>query len=53
MRLRTSHHGSIKREVLAPNHVKIRTPEDLDQPALRRLVEIATTHRVPPLPGAK
>jgi hypothetical protein len=34
-------------------HVKIRTPEDLDQPALRRLVEIATAHRVPPLPGAK
>ncbi|MEU6084408.1 DUF1801 domain-containing protein [Streptomyces sp. NPDC047108] len=30
-------------------HVKIRTREDLENPALRKLVEIATTHRVPPL----
>ncbi|MCJ0872604.1 DUF1801 domain-containing protein [Streptomyces sp. AP-93] len=29
-------------------HVKIRTPEDLGNPALRRLVEAASTHRVPP-----
>lgn len=29
-------------------HVKVRTPADLDNPALRRLVEIAITHRVPP-----
>lgn len=29
-------------------HVKIRRPEDLDVPALRNLIEIATTHRVPP-----
>ncbi len=30
-------------------HVKIRKPEDLDNPALRQLIEVATTHRVPPL----
>jgi hypothetical protein len=30
-------------------HVKIRTAEQLDDPALRRLVQVATTHRVPPL----
>ena len=29
-------------------HVKIRTAADLAKPELRRLVEIATTHRVPP-----
>lgn len=29
-------------------HVKIRTSEDLDNPALRRLVEAAGAHRVPP-----
>ncbi|MBF6330944.1 DUF1801 domain-containing protein [Nocardia transvalensis] len=29
-------------------HAKIRTPEDVQSPALRRLIEIATTHRVPP-----
>ncbi|MBT2481989.1 DUF1801 domain-containing protein [Streptomyces sp. ISL-94] len=34
-------------------HVKIRTPEDLRNPALRQLVETATTHRVPPLPGTE
>ncbi len=31
-------------------HVKILNREDLADPALRRLVEVATTHRVPPLP---
>ena len=31
-------------------HVKIRAPEDLRSPALRALVEVATTHGVPPLP---
>jgi hypothetical protein len=30
-------------------HVKIRARADLDNPALRRLVEVATTHRVPPV----
>jgi hypothetical protein len=30
-------------------HVKIRTRADLENPALRRLVEVATTHRVPPI----
>lgn len=29
-------------------HVKIRRAEQLEDPALRRLVEIATTHKVPP-----
>jgi hypothetical protein len=28
-------------------HVKITTPEDLSNPALRRLLEVATTHRMP------
>jgi hypothetical protein len=31
-------------------HVKIARPADLDDPALRALIEVATTHRVPP-PG--
>jgi hypothetical protein len=30
-------------------HVKIRTKADLENPDLRRLVEAATTHRVPPV----
>jgi hypothetical protein len=30
-------------------HVKIRRPEDLDRPALRDLVAVASTHRLPPL----
>ena len=30
-------------------HVKIRTHADLEKPALRRLVTVATTHRVPPI----
>jgi hypothetical protein len=30
-------------------HVKIRTRADLENPALRWLVEVATTHRVPPI----
>ena len=30
-------------------HVKIRRSEDLDSPALRALVQTATTHRVPPV----
>lgn len=30
-------------------HIKIRTHADLENPALRRLVEVATTHRVPPV----
>ncbi len=29
-------------------HVKVRSDEELSNPALRRLVEVATTHRVPP-----
>ena len=29
-------------------HVKVRRPEDLDNPALRTLVQAATKHRVPP-----
>jgi Domain of unknown function (DU1801) len=32
-------------------HVKIRRDEDLANPELRRLVEVATTHRVPPPRG--
>lgn len=31
-------------------HVKIRSEEDLNNPALRRLIEKASKHRVPPLP---
>ena len=30
-------------------HVKLRSVEDVEQEELRRLVEVATTHRVPPL----
>ena len=30
-------------------HVKIRSMADLENPDLRRLVEVATTHRVPPV----
>jgi len=30
-------------------HVKIRTGADLEDPALRQLVDVATTHRVPPV----
>jgi hypothetical protein len=30
-------------------HVKIRTHADLENPALRQRVEVATTHRVPPI----
>jgi hypothetical protein len=33
-----------------PRNVKVRTPQELHDPALRRLVQVATTHRVPPLP---
>jgi hypothetical protein len=29
-------------------HTKITTPEDLSNPALRRLLEVASTHRMPP-----
>ncbi len=29
-------------------HVKISSPEDLSNPALRRLLEVASTHRMPP-----
>ncbi len=29
-------------------HVKIRSDADLENPELRRLIEVATTHRVPP-----
>jgi len=29
-------------------HVKIRSDADLQNPELRRLLEVATTHRVPP-----
>ncbi|MBA2739318.1 MAG: DUF1801 domain-containing protein [Nocardioidaceae bacterium] len=31
-------------------HVKITRPEQLDSEALRAMVKVATTHRVPPLP---
>src|SRR3712207_6270411 len=30
-------------------HVKVRSQADLANPALRRLIEVATAHRVPPL----
>ena len=33
-------------------HVKIRVLDDLRNPALRDLIEVATTHRVPPLKGS-
>ncbi|MEJ8632365.1 DUF1801 domain-containing protein [Streptomyces sp. MS2.AVA.5] len=29
-------------------HVKVRSPQDLEKPALHRLVTAASTHRVPP-----
>lgn len=32
-------------------HVKITERQQLEEEALRAMVEIATTHRVPPLPG--
>ncbi|WP_309065410.1 DUF1801 domain-containing protein [Microbacterium sp.] len=32
-------------------HVKIRTGADLERPELRRLLEVAITHRVPPPAG--
>jgi hypothetical protein len=31
-------------------HVRITTPEDLSNPALRQLLEVATTHRMPARP---
>jgi hypothetical protein len=34
-------------------HTKIVRPEDLDRPALRRLLEVASTHRVPAPPQAR
>ena len=33
-------------------HVKITTPADLDNPALRQLLEAASTHRVPAQPSS-
>ena len=33
-------------------HVKIRSPEDLSNPALRRLLEVASTHRMPARPSS-
>ena len=30
-------------------HVRLQRPEDLERPAIRALVEVASTHRVPPL----
>lgn len=33
-------------------HVKIKKPEDLEHPALRRLLEAASTHRMPPRPSS-
>ncbi len=33
-------------------HVKIKAPEDLANPALRRLLEVASTHRMPPRPSS-
>lgn len=32
-------------------HVKIKTPDDLANPALRRLLEVASTHRMPSRPS--
>jgi hypothetical protein len=29
-------------------HIKIRTPEDLQNPAVRQIIVAATTHRMPP-----
>ncbi len=33
-------------------HVKISSPEDLSNPALRRLLEVASTHRMPERPAS-
>ncbi len=33
-------------------HVKISSPEDLSNPALRRLLEVASTHRMPEGPAS-
>jgi hypothetical protein len=41
--------GLLEGSGLLMRHVKIRTRADLENPALRRLVEAATTHRVPPI----
>lgn len=32
-------------------HIKLHKPEDLTRPGVRKLVEVATTHQVPPLPA--
>jgi hypothetical protein len=32
-------------------HAKVQTQEDLKRPALKALLELASTHRVPPLPA--
>ncbi len=34
-------------------HTKINTPEDLSNPALRQLLEVASTHRMPARPSAR
>ncbi len=34
-------------------HVKINEPEDLSSPALRRLLEVASTHRMPERPSSQ
>ncbi len=33
-------------------HTRVNTPEDLSNPALRRLLEVASTHRMPAKPSA-
>ena len=34
-------------------HTKIAVPDDLDRPALRRLLEVASTHRMPVTPASR
>ena len=34
-------------------HIKINTPEDLDRPAVRRLLEAASRHRMPSKPAGE
>ncbi len=34
-------------------HTQVNTPEDLSNPALRRMLEVASTHRMPARPSAR
>ncbi len=34
-------------------HTRVNTPEDLSNPALRRLLEVASTHHMPARPSAR